>query len=379
MIKTYPTLYSIDSTGKIRIWYQEQNGCKYRTISGVQDGQLVTSEYTICEGKNLGRANETSPIEQATAEIEAKYKKQLKTGYSKTVSGADNGCSYVEPMLAKHYKDYATKIDFGRSNWGIQIKFNGNRCIATKNGLFTRKGEKYLAVPHIENSLKPFFTLFPDAVLDGELFNYDLRQTLNELSKLVRRTVNITAEDLAKSEKIVKFYIYDGYDFDGLNQSFPYHTRKAWIDREVIGQYNYIEKVTTHPIKSVDEMNQYFTKFITDNEEGGILRDLDSSYENKRSKSLLKLKPEMDDEAIILDITEGSGNWSGTGKRITLKWKDKTFDATFKGTYEDCVQFLKDKQEWLGKEVTFLYNDLTGLGIPNFARVDYKNCIKTDK
>lgn len=44
------------------------------------------------------------------------------------------------------------------------------RCVATKNGLFTRKGEKYISVPHIEEALKPFFDKHPESVLDGELF-----------------------------------------------------------------------------------------------------------------------------------------------------------------------------------------------------------------
>jgi len=44
-----------------------------------------------------------------------------------------------------------------------------------------------------------------------------------------------------------------------------------------------------------------------------------------------------------------------------------------------------DTDEWnsdptlLGKEVTFLYMGLTGLGTPNFARVDPDNCFKNDR
>ena len=51
-------------------------------------------------------------------------------------------------------------------------------------------------------------------------------------------------------------------------------------------------------------------------------------------------------------------------------------DATFKGTMEDCAQFLVDRDKWIGREVTFLYNGLTGLGSPNYSRVDFKNCLK---
>ncbi|NBT09009.1 MAG: hypothetical protein EBS98_09435, partial [Chitinophagia bacterium] len=143
----------------------EQNGSKYRTIAGLQNGEQVTSEWTVAEGKNQGKKNETSSVEQATKEIEAKYKKQKKTGYFDDINSVDD-MSYIEPMLAKLYKDYSNKIDFSEGEYILQCKFNGMRCVATKSGLFTRKGEKYLSCPHIEKSLAPFFEKYPDAVLD---------------------------------------------------------------------------------------------------------------------------------------------------------------------------------------------------------------------
>ena len=73
---------------------------------------------------------------------------------------------------------------------------------------------------------------------------------------------------------------------------------------------------------------------------------------------------------------EGKGNWSGTAKTATLEWEGRTFDATFKGNQEELAVILKNQKDWLGKEVTFLYNGLTGLNIPNFARIDVKNCFK---
>lgn len=378
--KTYDTLYSLDSTGKTRIWYQEQSGNKFRTVSGVKGSDsLVSAEWTTCDGKNLGKTNATSGETQATAEILAKYKKQLKTGYHKKESDISKGTSYVEPMLAKTYKDHSDKVDFNKQKWVLQRKLNGNRCVATKDGFFTRKGESYQSVPHIQKSLISFFEKNPEAVLDGELYNYDLRQKLNELSKLIRRTVHITPDDFVRSEKFVKYYIYDGYGFNNLDESSDYETRKSWIDKNVIGKFKFVEEVKSHPINSEEDLNKWYNSFIEDGEEGGILRKIDESYEHKRSKYLLKVKPEMDSEAEILDVMEGVGNWSGFAKVATLKWEGKTFNATFKGSQEELKVVLKNKKDWIGKTVTFQYNDLTGYQIPNFARIDIHNCWKTDR
>jgi len=382
MNKTFDLLFSKDTLGNIRVWSMEQNGDKYRTISGQRDGEKVTSEWSHAEAKNVGRSNATTAIEQATAEIEAKYKKQLKTGYHNNIKDVDV-VTYVEPMLAQTLHKLSKQPDFAKEQWGMQCKFNGNRCVATKDGLFTRKGEKYSSVPHIENALKSFFLEYPDAVLDGELFNNDLRQQLNEISKLIRKTKNIDASDLAASEKLVKFYIYDGYNFLGksdiLDEEVPYSERKNWIDKVVIPLSNYFVEVDTKIVKSNDHMNELFKTLLADQQEGGILRKMDAPYEHKRSKNLVKVKSEDDSEGIILDITDGDGNWKGAATNVTLKWKNKTFDGVFKGSYETRQVILKNKTNWVGKNVTFLYMGLTGLGTPNYARIDPSNCFKSDR
>jgi ATP-dependent DNA ligase len=357
----------------------EQKHNLYRTHSGVKGGQMVISEWSTAKPKNIGKKNETSAEEQATAEIHAKYKKQLKTGYHENEEDAAMGTVYVEPMLAETYGKITKNPVFERERWGIQCKFNGNRCVATKDGLFTRKGEKYISVPHIEESLISFFKKYPDAVLDGELFNNDLRQKLNEISKLIRKTKNATPDVIEKSKKYVKYYIYDGYNFPELDNSSPYEDRKKWIDTNVIPISSYLAKVNTEIVNSESHMMELFNNFVKDSQEGAILRKMNSPYENKRSKYLLKVKPEDDSEAEIINITDGDGNWKGAATNVTLKWKNIIFDGVFVGTYEVREEILKEKTKWIGKNVTFKYLGLTGLGTPNSARVDPDNCFKTDR
>ncbi len=376
-MKIFPQLYSRDSLGNIRVWYMEQDQNRHRTIAGLIDGEMVISEWTISNPKNIGKKNETSAEQQALFEIESRYNKQKKTGYFEDIKDVDTFI-YVEPMLAKSYKDYCHEINLEDGCWLLQLKYNGMRCIATKNGLFTKKGERYISCPHIEESLKDFFNKHPDSVLDGELFNNDLRQRLNEISKLVRKTVNVTNDDLNKSKELVRYYIYDGYGF-GLDKERPYYERKQWIDSNVINKFNYIIKVEDFELKSKCDFDRNYEEIINNGHEGVILRKKDSKYEHKRSKNLLKFKPEMDSEAIIIDVIEGSGNWSGTAKTATLDWHGKVFDAVFKGTQGQLKNILQNKKNWIGRVVTFLYNDITGLGTPNFARIDLNNCFKGDR
>lgn len=375
----YPTLYTKDSLGKIRIWHMEQDQNKYRTISGLIDGEQVTSDWTVVSGKNIGRSNETSASEQAKKEIEAKYKKQEKTGYFKDIKDVDQQ-KYISPMLAKNLNDYKDEIDLSNGSYGLQCKFNGVRCIATKKGLFSRTGEEFLSVPHISENLKSFFEKHPEAVLDGELFNTELREELNSIIKLTRKTVNITEEDLKKSREIIQYFVYDGFDCSKkeTHSDSCYEARKKWIDKSINGLPS-INPVETFICSTEEELQNIYNGLIEQRHEGGILRNMNSPYQFKRSKDLLKIKPENDAEFRITGISEGQGNWAGKAKIISLKSLDVSqyeFNATFKGSMEDAKKCLEEKDKWIGEIVTIKYNGFTGLGVPNYAQFDYRNCLK---
>jgi len=369
-----PILYKRTNTSKIQTWEIVVEGCSFYTITGQTDGKKTTSKPTFCDAKNIGKSNETTAEQQAFLEAKSKWDKKSKTGYFQDLKEIDEK-KYVEPMLAKNFNDRKNKVAYPV---GVQIKYNGVRCVLTKDGPFSRKGEKFVSVPHIENCFSKFFEKYPEAVLDGELFNEDLRQNLNELVKLCRKTVHISREDFDKSKELVYFYVYDGYNFGGLDKSQPYYKRHDFI-KSNLKHYEHYKSVETREAKNEEEVYLIYNEIISEDHEGVILRILSSPYENKRSSNLLKLKPEDDDEAVILDIIEGEGNWSGTGKKIQLEWKGKIFHATLKSTLEEGKDFFDRKSFWIGKTVSFLYNGLTGLGVPNFARIDYNNCLKGDR
>jgi ATP-dependent DNA ligase len=380
-MKTLPTLFSRTSTGAIQTWQMIVDGNKYYSITGQQDGKKIENEPTVCEGKNIGKKNETSAEEQSTLEAKSKWDKKIKTGYTTDVNKIDSCTSYVEPMLAKNFEDRLDKIDWFEGVF-VQNKYNGARCVATHDGgrvrLTTRKGEEYLSVGHISKDLERFFEDYPNAVLDGELFSYEHRQKLNELMSVIRKTKKITEDDLKKSEEMVRFHIYDGYNMGRNTEACSkYVDRKKVID-ELLPKYSkYYRKVETELAHSLDEVRAIFNKYVDDGQEGVIVRVPSSPYQHKRSSDLLKWKPLEDSEAVITSVMEGDGNWSGVAKTVTLDWNGIVFDATLKGTYEQCTEVLKNKKDYLSKEVTFLFNGKTGLGKPNYARIDLNNCFKS--
>lgn len=387
MSKLLPQLFGRGSAGQILEWQIEVDGNRYRTITGAQGAKHVESEWTIAEGKNVGRANATSPEEQALAEATSRWEKKQKSGgYWLDIKDIDQ-TKFVEPMLANRYKDRLGKVKFPVM---VDRKYNGMRQIVNRTGQKTRKGEAIISAPHIWFRIKHLFDQHPDLVLDGELYNHDLRYKLNELISLVRKTKlkSITPEDFQKSEEIVDYYVYDGYGFmvDGveITQETPCSQRRLALIQLLSGIKDVVV-VDVRWAKQHDDIMVYFNADLEEGYEGSIVR-VDGPYENKRSNNLLKVKPEDDDEGKAKKVLEGTGNWSGAAKTVTVEWHGHTFDATLKGSYEELVDLLNHPERIENKTITFLHIGYTGkalpnapLGLPFSPRVDIRNCFKGDR
>ena len=53
LVHRFDTLYHIDGNQNVRVWWMEQRGDEYRAVSGVENGQLVTSEWKKAKAKNV--------------------------------------------------------------------------------------------------------------------------------------------------------------------------------------------------------------------------------------------------------------------------------------------------------------------------------------
>ena len=104
LLLSTPTLYSVSSKGKIKEWTisVESNHDGTATIvreHGYTGAKIQRVEKIVSKGKNIGKANETSPSEQAVSEALSLRQKRLDTGYTEEVP--DPETHVVElPMLA---------------------------------------------------------------------------------------------------------------------------------------------------------------------------------------------------------------------------------------------------------------------------------------
>lgn len=191
------TIYKKDSKGKLRFLTISTEGSKVIQESGLLDGKATTN-ISNCEGKNIGKANETTPEQQAISEAEAKIVAKLKEGYYKTKEEAEVD-TLILPMLAKDFKDQEKNIKYPCF---IQRKYDGIRMLAIKNKgkvtLISRKNREIVTLNHIILQLES--TNIPDGIYDGEAYNIDIGSFQNQ--------VQAVKKDSANTHKI-NFNIYD--------------------------------------------------------------------------------------------------------------------------------------------------------------------------
>lgn len=363
------TLYKLDSKGKVREWRMEIDGDRFRTVSGLIDGQHVTSEWKQTHAKNVGRANATTAEEQAITEVDALYTKRLEGEYHTDIKNVSKA-RFFKPMLAAKWEDRKDKITYPVM---VQPKLDGVRAIINRDGIWSRAGKKILAVPHIEQQLALLFVRFPDMVLDGELYNHNLRDDFNKIISLVRKT-KPTEADLAESADTVEFHTYDFAHYTDLTYFDRARSLRDFVDinSEKIPSVVWVQ---TDSADSEAEVDDLFGSYVEQGFEGGIIR-LNGVYEQKRSNNLLKRKDFEDAEFEIVSVEEGQGNWSGYAKTLFIKLPDGTIQQSgLAGNQAHLRQVLAEKDAYAGGEATVQYFTKTPDGKLRFpvAKVLFKS------
>ena len=372
MINRLNTLYKRDSNKKIREYTIEWTGNGvmapgFRTVAGIQGGKMVTSEWKLTEGKNIGKVNETSPSEQAEKEAIAKWEKKEEKEYFEDIEKVDSYDKF-KPMLAHDYTKRPQA--FGYS----QPKLDGIRCIATKNGLFTRAGKEIATCGHIEHDLIGFFREEPDIILDGELYNHELKADFNKITSLVRK-VKPTPEEAQECFENVQYHIYDNFNTNDPSEIFS--VRTFWLDKKEQPDEDSLRLVPTTWCDTQEELDKKYSEYTEAGYEGQMVRN-DTPYENKRSKNLLKRKEFITEEFDVVEVLEGQGNWAGYAKHFELELGDgRNFKSGVRGNQETLKALLE--QEYKPTWVTCRYFEKTPDGIPRFPVViDWGNGTRED-
>ena len=266
-------------------------------------------------------------------------------------------------------------IDWQLQRVYIQPKLDGVRCIIQANvkrhilspnlneievKAYSRTGKEWKNIQHILDELQPFFNKNPDVVLDGELYNHDLKDDFEKIISLVRKQ-KPTSLDRHEARLLTQFHCYDMYS-PNFNHNF--NIRDEFIMQTIDGEYEHTVTVDTEEVFDMEDAKKYHVENLALGYEGSIVR-LNTKYQQKRSHSLRKFKDFSDAEATIVGYLDGKGKRTGTlGKFIMQDDEGNQFGCPpGKGyTYKDLADMLSNIHKYMGQRATFTFFERTKAG-----------------
>lgn len=247
--------------------------------------------------------------------IERIIQKDLKCGVQ--VSTANNvwtGLIHDYPvMLCSQFdQKLVNKIKYPAS---VQLKMDGMRFNAiVKDGKCEFRSRNGKEIQLLGNLEAEFVALADgvDCVFDGELLVKENgkildRQTGNGILNKANKGT-ISAAEAAKVHATVWDYIPYMYFIEGAYNK-PYLNRFGVLSAMKFPDR--VKLVESVGVNNLEEAQAIFEKYLADGEEGIILKDLSGIWENKRSKTQIKFKGELECDLKIVGVEEGTGKYAG--------------------------------------------------------------------
>ena len=268
-----------------------------------------------------------------------------------------------KPMLA--YPVSNKPIDYTDKVF-IQPKLDGVRCVIQYERrtqpredvvvAYSRTGKEWKNIDHILKELKPFFQKNPSIILDGELYNHDLKDNFEKIISLVRKT-KPTNEHRLESAKMVQFHCYDMID-----KTKTFEERMAFIYKKLEESYCITNVTTTRVFKHEEALNIHHDENLKNGYEGSIVRTNDT-YHCNRSHNLRKFKDFHDTEAKLISWVEGKGKRVGTiGKFMAVDADGNEFGMPVMDNFKYLQDNFEHMKGYVGKTATFTYFERTNKG-----------------
>lgn len=415
----FPTLYVNVEVGKGRqkFWKVWTDGDKFYKQDCFVGGKEKQPTCRQCKATNVGKSNERSSTDQAKFEAAKAWVKILDKGYKpapddeagmkvynyiaqfKNNGDTSHGLPLVlidlvegkdvcpsasssksvvvtmKPMLAERLQDKERQFKPQQEEWFMQPKLDGVRCLAKLDDsnnvvLISRTGKQFGHLNHIRKELSDLFMTGSELVLDGELFTRHLtvngkEMPANKMFALITGACRPTRNQPAEYEKQIQYHVYDVIDA-GCRKTQSDRVKFLLQLKDKQNPVSCIQIVETLPVKSMSEVKDYQTKVLALGYEGVMLRKGETTYQQKRTTSLLKFKLFQDEEYEIVGAKEGDGTEFGCVVWRCVTPDGKEFDVRPRGSFEERRKLFEQWQRYKGKQLTVRFQDLSADGIPRF-------------
>ncbi len=146
-----------------------------------------------------------------------------------------------------------------------------------------------------------------------------------------------------------------------------YSSRLARLEKLLQNISNRVSLIETSEVVSLELAEEIAERYISLGYEGAIIKSKDLLFENKTSKSQIKVKSELDCDLLCVGVTEGNGKYKGLiGALLCISACGNIRVSVGSGLTDEMR--AADFKEFLGKIITVKYNEkITKKGSDEFS------------
>lgn len=246
----------------------------------------------------------------------------------------------------------------------ISHKMNGTRCVFLNGQMKSRQNKLYSGLDHIIADIKKLG--LDDFFIDGELV-YKNEERLSDSDAFQKGCSIAMSKDNDKSQlKLVVFDIFPKDEFLNLHTSKKtYKERRKDLDKleeSIIASGITNLSVVERLYEGTDHSQIWKWLDYADEDMGweGIVINLDTPYECKRTKNLIKVKRFFEKDLRCTNVNIATtGKYKGIMGSITCNYFDNTVDVGSGFNDSQREYYAKHPEEIVGKIVSIKYKEET--------------------
>lgn len=264
----------------------------------------------------------------------------------------------------------------------ISHKLNGTRCFYYKGHLYSRQGKEFTGCEHIIKDIQTMMspTNYKDYVFDGELLLKD-DGILTDSERFQKGTGIANSKKENKSElKLVLFDLLKTTEFENGKSLLTYKMRLPILKmfNKIIDDYklNNIDVVeflyqgTDH-----NEINKAL-EYAEEHDWEGVMVNLDTPYECRRTKNLIKVKKFYTYDLKVIKVEAGTGRNENRVGKFIVDFKGNEVGVGSGLSDEQRIYYWEHPEEIIGRVIEVRYKEVTknkdgteSLQFPTFVSV----------
>lgn len=368
-------LYKFNVYGALMIWYvcYDIKSQSLILVHGQNGSVNIQIDYSRVDVNKSGR----NLHEQSLSEARSKYNDKYKTeGYR---PAGESPPVNKEPMTAETWDPDEIILEYPVA---VQPKIDGIRCVVTTMGnnvTYTSRSNNEFShlKSQFDNEILSLLSKIPyNVVLDGELYVHGL--SFQKVASIIKneKTLHTSINQLVYC--IFTFNITEPFSFEVRHKILANAFNNLVEEGNIPKRLVLLDTRICLDKQDVLLMHEYYKSLKFEGtmiyKMAGVNPTLkrlkDSLYDHKRSNNLLKYKDFIEEEALVVGVTDGGKGREHDSAKLILKDLNGRYEITVRP-----AENLKLRKQWLinplliiGKLVTIKYQELTDKGIPRFPR-----------